>query len=63
MSEDSTVEAFLVVYRTLSEKEIRRRQMLCEAQIGTAFAARNDGALGRLRNMEEALTAAMLERC
>ena len=46
----------------LSEKEIRRRQKLCEIQIGLAFEQRNTEALLRLREIEDQLMQAMLRR-
>ena len=52
-------------FDSLTEKEIRRRQTLCEKQIALAFAQRgyNDKALANLRKMESDLTDALLRRC
>jgi hypothetical protein len=58
-----THDEFLTYFRTLDDREIRRRQDLCDQQIARAFKSRNTPALERLRTMEGALTAAMLERC
>ena len=49
-------------FDTLTEKEIRRRQDLCEQQIKLAFEQKNEEALNRLRKTETALTEALLRR-
>lgn len=52
----------LAFYRTLPEKEIRRRQDLCTQQTARAFQQRNEEALKNLQAMSDALVMAMLER-
>lgn len=49
-------------FSTLAESEIRRRQDLCQQQIRTAHARRNDDALADLRRMEDALARSMMSR-
>jgi hypothetical protein len=55
-------DAGLARFRSLDEKEIRRRQGICHEQIGRAHAAGNTRALEDLRRMDDALMAAMTER-
>ncbi len=50
-------------FATLSDKEIRKRQDLCNIQIAEAHRTQNETALARLRIMERNLTDAMLARC
>lgn len=49
-------------FDTLSEKQIRQRQDLCNRQIEVAHAQKNDRAIANLRRMEQDLTDAMLRR-
>ena len=56
-------EDLLAHYRTLPDREIRKRQSLCEAQQRTAYEHRNESAMRDLTVMSDALMAAMLERC
>lgn len=49
-------------FASLTTAEIRRRQVLCAAQIKRAHEQRNDLALASLRRMEAALLRAMLAR-
>lgn len=51
------------IFDKMDEKEIRRRQSLCEAQIKTAFTRQNTEALNRLRKVETELMNSMLRRC
>lgn len=60
---DATDTEAAVFFDTLSEREIRRRQDLCNQQIRTAHEHRNTDALADLRRMEDALCASMLRRC
>lgn len=50
-------------YDSLAEKEIRRRQDLCQQQIKIAYDTKNDRGMDKLRIMEEDLMQAMLRRC
>lgn len=49
-------------FPTLSEKEIRRRQDLCQQQIQMAYEQRKADALEDLYRMEQALANEMLRR-
>ncbi len=59
---DETDREARVLFASLPECEIRRRQDLCSQQIERAHAQRNTDALLDLRRMEDALTRSMLER-
>lgn len=59
---DETDEKADLFFATLPDKEIRRRQDLCNQQIERAFAQGNEKALGNLQRMQDALTRAMLAR-
>lgn len=50
-------------FDTLPEKEIRRRQDLCEKQIKIAYNQGNLKGLENLRMMAQDLMEAMLRRC
>ena len=58
-----TLADLLAHYRTLPEREIRKRQSLCDMQQRTAYEHRNEPAMRNLAVMSDALMAAMLERC
>jgi len=49
-------------FDTLSDKEIRRRQRLCTAQIETAYREKRTDALADLQAAEAALMRTMLKR-
>jgi hypothetical protein len=50
-------------FDTLTEREIRRRQTLCEKQLAIAVQANNERGIANLRQMENDLMEAMLRRC
>lgn len=49
-------------FATLSEREIRERQAICNEQIGMAYRERMEDALEDLQAMSEALARSMMER-
>ena len=51
------------LFRTLDEKEIRRRQAICEAQAKTAHEQGNDRASLDIARQADALMREMLRRC
>jgi hypothetical protein len=50
-------------FDSLSEKEIRRRQDLCNQQLELAHKSDNKKGIENLQIMERDLTSAMLRRC
>jgi hypothetical protein len=63
MSKTRILEEYaLKYYKTLSLKELRRRQSLCEQQIKRAFDQRNDEALGKLQKTDLLLQQAVMEQ-
>lgn len=59
---DETDREADVFFATLTEREIRRRQEICTAQIREAWRQRNDEALADLHACEEALARSMMAR-
>lgn len=51
------------LFRTLPEKEIRRRQDICKAQARLAHEQKNDRAALDIARQDEALMREMLRRC
>lgn len=51
------------LFRTLSDKDIRKRQDLCKAQARLAFEKKNGRAMLDLARQDEALMREMLRRC
>jgi hypothetical protein len=60
---DATDREAAKYFATLDEREIRRRQDLCSAQMKLAYEQRNEDALADLQRMDDALMEAMLCRC
>lgn len=51
------------LFRTLTEKEIRKRQDLCKAQARLAFEKQNERAMLDIARQDDALMREMLRRC
>ena len=59
---DATDTEADVLFRTLTEHEIRTRQDLCSQQIRMAYDQRNADAMTNLHRMEDALQREMMRR-
>lgn len=59
---DETDREAVAFFDSLSTREIRRRQRLCNQQKRLAFEQGNEDALADLERMNKALTSAMLRR-
>ena len=59
---DEVDEKSKIFFSTLSEKEIRRRQDLCNQQIKMAYNQKNEDALYDLQRMQKALEREMMNR-
>lgn len=59
---DMTDKQAKKLFKTFSDKEIRRRQELCDSQIKTAYEGKNTKGLKNLQRMRDALDKEMRRR-
>lgn len=60
---DEVNEQSKALFATLTTKQIRQRQDICNAQIALAFEQHKDDALADLERMQDALMREMMNRC